>query len=146
MSADENGEETPQSAYDRARREFLRRAALIATAASGTAISASSARAAKPNTDKVRGNKCHEAEAPMKDVEGKVAFITGGSSGIGLGIARAFADAGMKGVITYRTQSHLDEALKLLATAGDRVHAIEVDVTDRPGMEKAAAEAVKVLR
>jgi NAD(P)-dependent dehydrogenase (short-subunit alcohol dehydrogenase family) len=81
----------------------------------------------------------------MKDVDGKVAFITGGDSGVGLGIARAFADAGMKVVITYRTKSHLDEAMKYLESAGDRVHAIGVDVTDRPGMEKAAAETVQVF-
>ncbi len=46
----------------------------------------------------------------MKDVAGKVAFITGGNSGIGLGIARAFVAAGMKVAITYRTQANLDEA------------------------------------
>jgi len=79
----------------------------------------------------------------MKNLEGKVAFITGGDSGIGLGIARACADAGMKVVITYRTQSHLDEALKRLQDAGDRVHAINVDVTDRAAMEKAAAETLE---
>jgi NAD(P)-dependent dehydrogenase (short-subunit alcohol dehydrogenase family) len=142
---DENADASFQSTYDRARREFLRRTALIATAAYGTAISGSSAWAAKPNTDKVRGNKCHKAEAPMKDVEGKVAFITGGSSGIGLGIARAFADAGMKVAFTYRNKSHLDEAMTYLASAGDRVHAIDLDVTDRPGMERAAAETVKTF-
>jgi NAD(P)-dependent dehydrogenase (short-subunit alcohol dehydrogenase family) len=83
---------------------------------------------------------------PMKDVEGKVVFITGGDSGIGLGVARACADAGMKVVITYRTQAHLDEAMKYLHGAGDRVHAINVDVTDRAAMEKAALETVRVFQ
>lgn len=83
--------------------------------------------------------------APMKDVAGKVAFITGGSSGIGLGIARAFADAGMKVAIGYRSKGHLDEAMAQLKSAGDRVHAISVEVTDRPGMEQAAAETAKVF-
>jgi NAD(P)-dependent dehydrogenase (short-subunit alcohol dehydrogenase family) len=81
----------------------------------------------------------------MRDVAGKVAFITGGDSGIGLGIARAFTEAGMKVVITYRTRAHLDEAMKLLQGAADRVHAINLDVTDRAGMEKAAAETVQVF-
>jgi len=81
----------------------------------------------------------------MSEVEGKVAFITGGSSGIGLGIARAFFDAGMKIVIGYRTKAHLDAAMKCFEGAMDRVHAISVDVTDRPGMEKAARKTVQVF-
>ena len=36
---------------------------------------------------------------PITDVKGKVAYVTGGSSGIGLGIARVFYEAGMKVVI-----------------------------------------------
>lgn len=87
-------------------------------------------------------NNCTDTQAPMKEVAGKVAFITGGSSGIGLGIARAFVDAGMKVVITYRTESHLEEALEYFKGAGDRIHAIKVDVTDRPGMEAAAKETI----
>jgi NAD(P)-dependent dehydrogenase (short-subunit alcohol dehydrogenase family) len=82
----------------------------------------------------------------MKDVEGKVAFITGGDSGIGLGVARAFTDAGMKVVITYRTKAHLDEAMKYLEGAGNRVHAINLDVTDRAAMEKAAVETLQVFQ
>jgi NAD(P)-dependent dehydrogenase (short-subunit alcohol dehydrogenase family) len=81
----------------------------------------------------------------MKDVAGKVAFITGGSSGIGLGIAQAFADAGMKVVITYRTQTHLDEAMQCLEGVRERIHAIRVDVTDRSGLERAAEETVQVF-
>ena len=84
-------------------------------------------------------------KTPMADVEGKVAFVTGGSSGIGLGIARAFADAGMKVIIGYRTKGHLDEAMKYFEGASDRVHAVNVDVTDRPGMEAAAAESERVF-
>jgi NAD(P)-dependent dehydrogenase (short-subunit alcohol dehydrogenase family) len=81
----------------------------------------------------------------MHDVAGKVAFISGGSSGIGLAIARALADAGMKIVVGYRTKEHLDEAMKYLDGAGSRVHALNVDVTDRAAMENAAAETVKIF-
>src|SRR5687767_478533 len=81
----------------------------------------------------------HEPPAPMREVAGKVAFITGGSSGIGLGIARAFVEAGMKVVLGYRTATHAAAALDSLADASDRVHPINVDVTDRPGMVRAAA-------
>jgi NAD(P)-dependent dehydrogenase (short-subunit alcohol dehydrogenase family) len=89
--------------------------------------------------------KSGDVKTPMEEVEGKVAFITGGSSGIGLGMARAFADAGMKVVIGYRTKEHLDAAMKYLESAGDRVRALNVDVTDRPGMEKAAEETVRMF-
>src|SRR5687767_10279576 len=40
--------------------------------------------------------------APLKDLKGKVAYVTAGSDGIGLGIARAASNAGMKVVIGYR--------------------------------------------
>jgi NAD(P)-dependent dehydrogenase (short-subunit alcohol dehydrogenase family) len=94
----------------------------------------------RPRTLPLRGVSVH---IPMKDVEGKVAFITGGSSGIGLGIARACAEAGMKVAFGYRTKTHAEEALAQLGNAA--VHAICVDVTDRPGMRSAAAEVVRVF-
>jgi NAD(P)-dependent dehydrogenase (short-subunit alcohol dehydrogenase family) len=81
----------------------------------------------------------------MKDFSGKVAFITGGSSGIGLGIAKAFVDAGMKVIITYRTTRHRDSAMKVLESADGQVHSIKVEVTDRSSMEAAADEAVEVF-
>jgi NAD(P)-dependent dehydrogenase (short-subunit alcohol dehydrogenase family) len=81
----------------------------------------------------------------MEQVAGRVAFITGGSSGIGLGIARAFLDANMKVVIGYRTRQHLTQALQQLGHASDRIHAVSVDVTDRSGMERAAAETAEVF-
>ena len=46
----------------------------------------------------------------MQDVEGKVAFVTGGASGIGLGMANAFVDAGMKVAITDFRADHLEES------------------------------------
>lgn len=124
-----------------ARRGFLGTAALATAATAAGALLPSGGAVAAAATP---GN-CPAVPTPMRDVEGKVAFITGGDSGIGLGIARAFTDAGMKVVITYRTRSHLDEAMKLLQGATDRVHAINLDVTDRAAMEKAAAETVQVF-
>ena len=80
----------------------------------------------------------------MKDVEGKVAFITGGASGIGYGMAQAFLDAGMKVVVADLLQQHLDEVASRHPGANN-LHLIRVDVTDRPGMERAAAETEKVF-
>ncbi len=45
----------------------------------------------------------------MKDVAGKVAFITGGASGMGLAMARSFSAAGMKVAITDIEQAALDQ-------------------------------------
>jgi NAD(P)-dependent dehydrogenase (short-subunit alcohol dehydrogenase family) len=84
-------------------------------------------------------------QPPLAEVKGKVAFITGGSSGIGLGMARAFSAAGMKVIITYRREEHRDEALRLLGTNNAGVYALKLDVTDRDGFARAADEAVQVF-
>jgi len=81
----------------------------------------------------------------MKEVSGKVAFVTGGGSGIGLGMAKVFAAAGMKVVIADVRQDHLDTAMSHLKSAGSKVHAIALDVTDRGAMERAAEETVRVF-
>ena len=47
----------------------------------------------------------------MKDFEGKIAFITGGACGAGLGYAQLFSEAGMKVVIADNRQDHIDEAM-----------------------------------
>ena len=80
----------------------------------------------------------------MRDVEGKVAFITGGASGIGWGMARAFMDAGMKVVVADLLQQHLDEVAAQHPGANN-LHLIRLDVTDRPAMERAAEETEKVF-
>jgi NAD(P)-dependent dehydrogenase (short-subunit alcohol dehydrogenase family) len=77
----------------------------------------------------------------MREVEGKVAFITGGAGGVGLGMARAFVGAGMSVVIADVHDGRLSEASAQLAAAADRVHAIKVDVTDRAALARAADEA-----
>jgi NAD(P)-dependent dehydrogenase (short-subunit alcohol dehydrogenase family) len=82
----------------------------------------------------------------MQDLAGKIAFVTGGSSGIGLGLVKVLAGAGMKVAFTYRQAQHRDEALEFFAQrAGQSVHAIELDVTDRSGFKAAADEAQRVL-
>jgi NAD(P)-dependent dehydrogenase (short-subunit alcohol dehydrogenase family) len=79
----------------------------------------------------------------MQDVAGKTAFITGGASGIGLGIAATFLRAGMRVVIADLREDHIEEALSQLTphTPEDALHAIHLDVTDRAHMEVAAEEA-----
>jgi NAD(P)-dependent dehydrogenase (short-subunit alcohol dehydrogenase family) len=81
----------------------------------------------------------------MENLEGKVAFITGGASGIGLGIAKACAKYGMKVVIVDSRQDALDEAMKYFKEKKLPVHPIKLDVTDREAYARAADEAEKVF-
>jgi NAD(P)-dependent dehydrogenase (short-subunit alcohol dehydrogenase family) len=70
---------------------------------------------------------------PLKDLKGKVAYITASSDGIGLGIARAASNAGMKVVIGYRNEERLKAALPLFKADNAGVLPIKHDVTDRDG-------------
>jgi NAD(P)-dependent dehydrogenase (short-subunit alcohol dehydrogenase family) len=81
----------------------------------------------------------------MQHVEGRVAFITGGASGVGFGMAHAFLAAGMKVVIADIRQDHLDDAMQRLAGTGKALHAIRVDVADRAAMARAADETERVF-
>ncbi|MFT4305475.1 MAG: SDR family NAD(P)-dependent oxidoreductase [Microbacterium sp.] len=74
----------------------------------------------------------------MDTVAAKVAVVTGGSSGIGRGIARALAGAGATVVVTGRSDEHLEETSALFAQAGLEIHPLRVDVTDRAAMADAA--------
>ena len=83
----------------------------------------------------------------MQDVRGKVAFITGGASGIGLGMAGAFVAAGMRVVIADLRADHIKAATEGFARSGQSksVHAIILDVTDRAAMSAAALETERVF-
>jgi NAD(P)-dependent dehydrogenase (short-subunit alcohol dehydrogenase family) len=78
----------------------------------------------------------------MQDLEGRVAFITGGGSGVGLGMAKAFVAAGMHVAIADVRADHLEAAT---AELGGAVHAIRLDVTDRDAFARAADETERVL-
>ena len=80
---------------------------------------------------------------PITDVKGKVAYITGASSGIGLGIARVLHEAGAKVVLGYIDDKQIVEALALFPPNDPRVHAIKHDVMDRDGWERTADEIEK---
>ena len=76
----------------------------------------------------------------MKNLEGKTAFITGGSTGIGFGIATAFLKAGAKVAITDIRDDFLASAKKKLQTISEDVLTFNVNSTDVVTMEDAAKE------
>jgi len=81
----------------------------------------------------------------MKDLAGKVAFITGGGSGVALGQAKAFAAVGMKIVIADIRKDHLDSAVAWFKEQKLPVHGIQLDITDRKAYAAAADEAERVM-
>jgi len=79
------------------------------------------------------------------DLAGKVALVTGGNGGIGLGMAEALAEAGAD-LCLWGTNAKKNEAAKArLAKAGRTVETLVVDVSDEGAAEAALAETVKRL-
>jgi NAD(P)-dependent dehydrogenase (short-subunit alcohol dehydrogenase family) len=74
----------------------------------------------------------------MDAFQDKVAFITGAASGIGLGLARTFARAGMRVAMADKRAEAVTAAAAALARQGARVLAVPLDVTDREGWVRAA--------
>lgn len=74
----------------------------------------------------------------MKLGSARHAFVTGGASGIGLGIVDALARRGIKVTVTDADAQTLEQ---VCASRGDGVHPIVLDTRDRVGWEKAKAEA-----
>jgi gluconate 5-dehydrogenase len=76
------------------------------------------------------------------DLEGRVALVTGGGSGIGLAIAKGLAAAGASIAISGRDRAKLDAAVQEFARAGLRAQAFAFDVTDAD----AARQGVEAVR
>ena len=78
----------------------------------------------------------------MKRLEGKVAVVTGGNSGIGLATAIRFQEEGAKVAILGRSRKTLDEAVK---TIGNGVVAVQGDVANLTDVDKLYAEVSQKL-
>jgi NAD(P)-dependent dehydrogenase (short-subunit alcohol dehydrogenase family) len=76
----------------------------------------------------------------MSRLQGKIAVITGGSSGIGLATARRFVEEGAYVYITGRRQSELDKAVKLI---GRDVAAVQGDVQSLDDLDRIYAKVAK---
>lgn len=81
----------------------------------------------------------------MQDLAGKVAFVTGGASGIGLAMVHSFAGAGMKVVVADIEQQALDAVADKFKDSNADIHTVRVDVTDRESFTAAANEAEEVF-
>lgn len=77
----------------------------------------------------------------MRDLAGKTAFVTGGASGIGLALGRAFARSGMKVMLADIEEGTLQEAVKSLQEISPDISGIVCDVTDAESVERAAQAA-----
>src|SRR5882757_8927310 len=79
------------------------------------------------------------------DLKGRVAVVTGGNGGIGLGMARGLAQAGAAVAIAGRNVKKSEAAAAELAKLGAKTAVLEVDVTDEVACRKMVADAVKQL-
>jgi 3-oxoacyl-[acyl-carrier protein] reductase len=79
----------------------------------------------------------------FNSLQGRSAVVTGGSKGIGRGIAGVFADAGVNVVVTGRNQADLDAAVDALAGKTGTVSAVAADVTNPDDCRRVVQTAVE---
>ena len=81
----------------------------------------------------------------MQELPGKTAFVTGGASGIGLALGRAFAEAGMQVMLADIETEALAAAVKSLHNFGPDVRGVTCDVSDPGSVERAAAASYEAF-
>jgi 2-deoxy-D-gluconate 3-dehydrogenase len=79
------------------------------------------------------------------DLRGKVAIVTGGNGGIGLGIARGLADAGADIAVVGRNEDKSNAAVADLKARGVRAIAVAADVTDKTAVADMIARVSRDL-
>src|SRR5215216_918140 len=78
-------------------------------------------------------------------LKGRVAFVTGGGTGITGGVARALADAGAAVALVSRKMDHLEPAAQSIKEKGGKAIAVAVDVRQPEQVERAVAETIEQL-
>ena len=84
-------------------------------------------------------------EKGMFDLSGKVAFVTGGGSGLGRSICEVMAEYGADVACVGRTGKKIHETVDLIKGFGTRAMALTADVTDQAQLEGAVNQTVKEL-
>src|SRR5260370_938872 len=79
------------------------------------------------------------------DLHGKVAIVTGGNGGIGLGIARGLARAGADIAVAGRNADKTRDAIEQLTGLGVRAVGLQADVTDEAQVHQMVAQTVEKL-
>ena len=77
----------------------------------------------------------------MFDLKGRVAIVTGGNGGIGLGMARGLAGAGAHVVVVGRNAGKSDTAVRELGKLGAQAMAVSADVSDEAAVERLVSAA-----
>jgi NAD(P)-dependent dehydrogenase (short-subunit alcohol dehydrogenase family) len=77
------------------------------------------------------------------NVSGKIAFVTGGASGIGAALSTKLVDGGGEVWIADRQIGQAQQLAQRLNSGGARAHAIELDIRNYPAFESAVAEVVQ---
>ncbi|MEE8508715.1 MAG: SDR family NAD(P)-dependent oxidoreductase, partial [Myxococcota bacterium] len=81
----------------------------------------------------------------MREIEGKVAVVTGGASGIGRGLCEALAGAGMRVVVADIDAAGAEKAAAELKHRGAESLAVPTDVSDRASTEALAETAFREM-
>jgi 2-deoxy-D-gluconate 3-dehydrogenase len=79
----------------------------------------------------------------MFDLNGRVAIVTGGNGGIGLGMARGLAKSGARVVVAARNEQKSSAAVRELKALGSDAFALAVDVTDEAAVQSMADAAAQ---
>jgi NAD(P)-dependent dehydrogenase (short-subunit alcohol dehydrogenase family) len=126
-------QESSRSKTVATRRHFLEGMTLAAAA-----LAAATTRSSVAADASVSGSTPDSQPAPLREVAGKVAYITGGSSGIGLATARVLRDAGMKVCIGYIMDDQMQDAMRYFKADDPDLMTIKHDVLDIDGWQRTA--------